>query len=144
MATVTIKGIEELQKKLGKVATVKVLRPPMHASLLFAQKAAATYPPAIPGSKYIRGRGFEGGKATSEKLNQQWTAPRPKIVRKGTGLQGSISNKASYAPYVQDRSLQASVHRGRWQTIQDIVDGNLFQKRVTQFFQAAVNKALGR
>ena len=147
MSGIQVRGDGDLLRKLGKLgrgAIARTLEPPMNGALKFVQDAAANYPPRIPGSPYIRGYGFAGGRATSEKLGQKWDKARRIINSTGQGLQGRVGTNVSYGPFVQDRKHQARVHKNRWPTIQDITEGNVFNRRVTEFFQDAIDKVLGR
>jgi hypothetical protein len=137
MATITIKGVNKLQRKLGKVASINVLRDPMERSVKRIQRDMADYPPQRAGSRYIRGYGMEGGPRTSERLGQKWTT---RVRRSGNGLIGKVGNKVSYAPWVQSERFQAWMHRGRWQTDQQVVNRN--RKAIVDDFQRAIDRAL--
>ncbi len=47
-------------------------------------------------------------------LGRGWTAPEI------TGMQVIVGNNVAYGPYVQDSDTQAWMHKGRWQTVQDV------------------------
>lgn len=118
MAEETIKGLDRLFKKLGAVQAVSILVPPMQRAVLRIQRRMASYPPPIPNSRYVRGRGWANKdgvvtRFTSEKLGSRWTS---KIESDAGGITGKVGNNASYVRYVQSRRDQAAVHQGRWET----------------------------
>jgi hypothetical protein len=82
-----------------------------HRILLLFGSYAAEYPPAPSGSAY--GRTFT--------LGRLWTAARPRITITGHLLDARLSNATPYGPYVQDPDEQAEVHKGRWDTTDEIV-----------------------
>lgn len=139
MASIEIKGVDELIRKLGKVEGVKVLEKPMQRSVYRLQRDMADYPPQRPGSKYIRGYGMAGGPATSERLGQSWTV---KVSRRANGLEGKVGTRVSYAPFVQSERFQARIHRGRWQTDAKVVEKN--RAAIVADFKRAIREALNK
>ena len=101
MLNVKVEGFDETQATLDRVQ--HAIREP---KLPKAWKALATelraYPPAPPGSRYIR----------TGHLGKSWR------ISFGQGRQATMfeaTNSATYASLVQgDASEQAGVHRGRW------------------------------
>lgn len=127
MAAIEIRGVDELQRKLGKAAAVDVLRPPMQSSVMLLQRDMAEYPPQKSGSSYVR----------TGTLGRRWTT---RVSRTSGGMQGKVGNNTRYGPFVQSREFQAGVHRGRWQTDESVVQRNI--KRIQALFTAAIDKAL--
>lgn len=89
------------------------------------------YPTQRPGSTYKR----------TGTLMRSWSS-RP-ATRFSGGWQkiiGSNSNIAPYNRYVQDRDRQARIHRGRWQTAQDVAEQSYsqVQRFADQRFRAAL------
>ncbi len=124
MATsITIAGIDELMDKLGAVEAIEVLEDPMQRAVLRLQGRMATYPPQRPGSKYIRGYGFAGRPATSEKLGQHWTT---KVTQQTVGYEGRVGNNVSYGPLVQSSAFQTRMHkRTGWVTDEQVLEEEL-------------------
>lgn len=78
-----------------------------------------TYPPKPAHSTYIR----------TGRLGASW-------AQQVKGRQAVIGTHMAYAPYVQDADRQAWMHKGRWQTAQDVA-----QKRandVKRFIETAL------
>lgn len=136
--TITITGIDKLTAKLGRIQGAKILRPPMQRAVYRIQARMQQYPAARPGSKYIRGRGFEGGPRTSENLGKRWVT---RIVEVPGGLRGSVGNNVSYAPYVQSKKFQARIHKRLWiNTDRYVLDTE--RKNIVEDFRRAVKEAL--
>ena len=108
----------------------------------------AVYPPATaantpPGDGYRwyeRGFGTRTttGKSyqTSEMLGRSWTTT---VTGQGP-WKGRVGTTASYAPRVQDKDRQATVHRGRWRTVQDAVKEN--RQKIVSLVLVGVRRAI--
>jgi hypothetical protein len=127
MASIEIKGVDELIRKLGKVEGVKVLEAPMKRSVYRLQRDMADYPAQRPGSSYVR----------TGTLGRRWTV---KISRRSDGVEGRVGNNTVYAPFVQSHRFQARIHRGRWQTDAKVVDKN--RQAIVADFERAIKQAL--
>ena len=98
-------------------------------SLLMRQ--VTTYPPQRPGSAYRRMNTLRGS----------WGR---RIEGHGSGITGYVTSNGNVAPYnrlVQDRTRQARVHRGRWQTAQDVAERSAGQ--INDMFAARIRAAIG-
>ena len=128
MANVSIKvrGVEELVKKLGKLAAVETMEKPMTQSVLTVSSALAYYPPQRP-TTYVR----------TGSLGRMWTY---KVTRTGNGIQGKVGNRIPYGPWVQSEQFQAWMHKGHWQTDQQELEKN--RNRITKFFQDAIDEEI--
>ena len=73
----------------------------------------------------------------SERLGASWTKP---VARKvGAGLiQAIVGTNVSYARYVQDSGFQAAIHKGNWQTVQDVA------RRQAQPIKRFIEQSLAR
>lgn len=128
MATIEILGIDALVRKLDSMERVNdVLTPPMQRAVLRLQRDMADYPPARPGSSYVR----------TGTLGRRWTTD---VNRSGDGLVGKVGNNTVYSPFVQSARFQASVHRGRWQTDEATLERN--RQRIVDDFEQAIQRAL--
>ena len=127
MTTITIKGVDELVAKLGKAAAIETLRPPMKRAVVRLQRGMAEYPTLRAGSSYVR----------TGTLGRRWTT---RVLRSAGGLRGKVGNNTSYGPFVQSRQFQASIHRGRWQTDEQVVERN--EGAIVQDFTRAIDEAL--
>lgn len=137
--SIEIKGVAELIKELGLFAALDKLEPPMRRSLYRLHAAVDDYPPAPPGSRYIRGYGFPG-RPTSEKLGQRWTT---KIERTTDGLVGKVSNNASYGPWVQSERFQTRFHRRTgWMTDERAMREN--EQAIVDDFEREIDRALAK
>jgi hypothetical protein len=129
MATKTIKGMDELVRKLDTIAKLKGAKRGLKAGAVHVRGKIAQYPPSTMansptnptgrwyersfGPRWLRKRsGTIGGRKTSERLDAKW-AQRSR----DSGLTQVIGNNASYAKYVHDAEEQAGFHGRRgWKT----------------------------
>jgi hypothetical protein len=91
------------------------LRTVVHQGLMLLATYAADYPPKPPNSTYRR----------TGTLGRGWTAATPQITVSGHVLGGRITNAIPYGPEVQGPGQQLPVHRGRWETTDEIVSGHV-------------------
>lgn len=90
-----------------------IVRPPLDRGGLRVEAGMKPYPSPPPNSRYVR-----GAPPHSEKLGSRWTSRSIS----GAGFVGrEVGNTASYAPLVQSAERQAPIHRGRWQTDEDVI-----------------------
>lgn len=125
--SIHITGVDAVIRKLGSVKGVAMLEKPMQESLYKIQSDMQAYPAQPSGTKYIR----------TGTLGRRWTT---RIDRASSGLHGSVGNNTSYAPWVQSQRFQATVHRGRWQTDQQVVDR--LRPWIERRFSQAIDRAL--
>ncbi len=145
-----IRGIDELERKLGKVEAALRLGPILRAAALSIKNEVARYPrhtiansPANPtgrwyergfGPRWMRRDGSVGGSRTSETLGRRWTT-------RASPREARIGNNASYAPFVQGRDQQAAFHARRgWKTLEDV--GEKEAQRVIRQIEAAIRGAM--
>lgn len=128
MASIEIKGIDALRRKLSNMADVNdVLRPPMQRAVARLQRDMANYPPARPGSSYVR----------TGTYGRRWTT----LIREsGQGMVGTIGNNTVYAPAVGSERFQARVHRNRWLTDQRAVERN--RQAIVDDFERAIQRVV--
>lgn len=127
MATVTIRGADELRAKLQ--AAGKAIPPTFGAAMKDAtallRKEARVYPPKLPNQKYVR----------TFRLRRGWKVTRAEAEG------GEIANvDVPYNIYVQGAKTQATIHRGRWSTDESLATVN--QNKIVEIFNKAVDKAL--
>jgi len=123
---ITIKGLDRLTAKLGSTeAAASHLRPVMVRSLARIRKPLKVYPPRPPNSTYRR----------TDQLMKAWTS----LIEKG-GFRGVVGNNTKYAPFVQSAERQAWMHKGHWQTDEDVIES--VQDRIVKDFDDHVFKAL--
>jgi len=114
-ARVEIKGLGELVRRMGGVGrrSEEGMRRVLGEGLLLIGGELGEYPAAIPGSRYVR----------TGLLGRQWGAARPVIWRHSVGaLRGRIVNRRPGVVSVQKGGEQASVHRGRWRTAEEVIE----------------------
>lgn len=92
---------EELERR--GLHILDVLAGPLDRGAFRIEAAMKVYPPPPSGSSYRR----------TGTLGRRWTT---KPIRKADEVGREVGNNTIYAPRVQSDELQASVHRGRWQT----------------------------
>ena len=127
MSNITIYGLDELEKKLGRLASIEILKPPMHKSTKLIQSEAQIYPPPRSGQTYVR----------TSNLANRWVE---RVEVRGKTLVGIISNNVSYGKWVQHPQYQAWMHRGRWPTTDDIT--KKVAKTIGIIFEKAIRKAI--
>lgn len=132
--SIEVRGLDELIAKLGRLASFQNLRAPMADSLNKLWGDVAKYPqPPEPGSF----KGFVGDKQRryffyalhagliqvpyrrTGTLGRRWTM---QITQASDSITGILGNNTIYGPWVQDKTQQAEIHRGRWQTAQDALE----------------------
>ena len=142
--------VAKLFNRLDHSAVMRVLRPPMEASLLSLHDDLTDNPPKSTGKvrfKSAKQRRYffwalKQGVITvpyhrEGKLGQSWTT---KIDETGSGMYGKIGTNLSYAKWVQSAESQARIHQGNWLT-----DEQAFNKRrgeIVQRFRIAIRAAL--
>lgn len=133
MISITIET-SEVFNALTAAEQINVLRPPMVRSLARLQGTMATYPAPPAGSTYTRTGDY----------GRHWTQD---VATDGDGITGKLGNAVrdrrygrAYGPYVGDSEMQASVHRGRWETDQGALESNL--DAILDDFAQAMNGAM--
>lgn len=125
--SIHINGIDEAIQALGVAETIGVLRPPMQRAVHRIQAAMAEYPPQRPDSTYRR----------TGTLGRRWTT---RVTENAGGIVGKVGNNTAYGPFVQSEMFQATVHRGRWQTDQQVMEQQ--QAAIVADFEQAIRGAL--
>lgn len=125
---IEIKGLPELYKKLGRLATLEYLVTPMQAGLFRLEGRMKEYPQARPSSKYVR----------TGTLGRRWVTTPVKHIAEG--LYGSLGNNTPYGPWVQSSAFQARVHAGRWSTDLEVM--NEEREFIVRLFENAVADAV--
>lgn len=158
MASIEIRGVDELIRKLGSVEGVKVLEAPMRRSMLRLQRDIANadaVPKMRPGEwaaktslKQKRAYWFKVKKlgkhpGRTGTTARGWNAPNSvRISRSGVGLTGRLGTGVKYAPWVQSEKWQARMHRKRWKTDQEVTYNN--RNAIVADFEREIRKALRR
>jgi hypothetical protein len=102
--TVEIRGQEKLLRKLRKL-NPRQLETSLQAGGEIVVGEMVKYPPPPSGSSYVR----------TGALGRSWKA---KPQRSDFAVKVFADDAvAPYAPYVEGDKTQASIHRGRWQTL---------------------------
>jgi hypothetical protein len=108
---IVIKGLEQLSNKMGRIAREmdSEIRKATDKAMKYAWSQVPPYPAKPPNSTYTR----------TERLGKSmYTEVRPF----GQETVGVIGNNTEYAPYVIDENRQSAAHRGRWWTLQGVVE----------------------
>lgn len=124
---IEVSGISEAIAEVGRAETLNILRAPMQRAVARLQSAMAHYPPQRAGSTYRR----------TGTLGRRWTT---RITDSASGLEGKVGNNTAYGPFVQSEIFQASIHRGRWQTDQQMMDDQ--QASIVADFERAIQAVL--
>lgn len=126
--SIQIKGVAEAIAKLGKMAAMAVLEPPMQRAVYRLQAAMQDYPSAPRSSRYIR----------TGTLGRRWTT---RITKSGNGITGTVGNNTAYGPLVQSERFQTRTHRRTgWTTDEQAVKDN--ERAIVADFEQTIQKAL--
>jgi len=115
-AEVRINGLDRLLMRLGVIdlRTEQLMAQCLEEALLLIGGELGQYPAAVPGTRYVR----------TGLLGRQWGSARPQTWRVSLGvMRGRIENRRPGVEYVQSRAEQARVHRGRWKTAEEVIEG---------------------
>lgn len=152
MSDIVIEGLDALERKLGRLRAVEVLRIPMAQSVHLLHGAVQDYPPAsgrkMKWKSAKQRRWFfanlrEGNivipyrRRKSGGLAGSWVA---RVEASPRTLTGIVTSKISYGPLVMHPQRQADYHRGTWPTTDTIVTKN--RTKVLEFFRRAIEKEL--
>ena len=154
MASITIKGLDKLEARLGKIKPGVIAG--IKAGALHIEGKVKKYPKATAanmpkqyspgawntwyergwGTKWATREGWHGNKS-SEQLGQKWTTK----ISNG-GLTARIGNNASYAPYVHGAETQSqALKRIGWKTDEEIADSEA--PRIEKFIIEQIERSLG-
>lgn len=106
-----VKYLDLLIKKMQRIgySLSTGLRKPMDDSKAYIDKMIPPYPPPPPNSTYTR---------TGELGNQMISEVRPL----GSSVVMYLGSKVPYSPLVIKEKTQARIHRGRWWTIEQVLE----------------------
>lgn len=127
MTTIKVYGVEQFIARISRPMASRTLRPAMQASVGILQRDIAKYPRQRAGATYRR----------TGTLGRRWTTEVAK-----SGLWGKVGNNTSYGPFVQSSQFQATMHRGRWQTDEQVLQRNT--GRIEKIFSKAIDRALDK
>lgn len=102
----------------------QAMRGGMEDATTYVLARIRAYPRQRPGSSYRR----------TGTLNRSWSR---RISGTGSTIRGLVGSNAAIAPYnryVQSRTHQARIHRGRWQTVESVAETE--RDTVVRMFQA--------
>ena len=140
--SIRLEGLDKLEKKLGRLATARLLLPALDKGAKLIHQEAATYPPQPKprgGNKPYRRTGLFGS---------SWSA---RSHQRGRDLYSVIKNTAArrgrpYGVYVMGPKTgaigerQAWMHKGVWPTLQSVADKKAGE--VAGLMQAKIDKIL--
>ena len=110
-----LKGIQDALQAEAEGGAMERVGETVHQALLLLATYAADYPPQPADSDYRR----------TGTLGRLWTTATPHMTMSGHVLDARIGNATPYGPWVQDPERQGRVHRGRWQTTDEVVQSHL-------------------
>jgi len=125
--SIELRGLDALYRKLGNAVANRTLRPAMEHAVKLVQRDMADYPAQRAGSTYRR----------TGTLGRRWTT---KVSYGSSGVQGKVGNNTKYGPYVQSERFQSRIHRGRWQTDEQVLERDT--EKITGLLQDTIDKAL--
>ena len=110
----------DLERKLAAGRTISNALPRvMKQAVLYGQSQIPGYPAPPDGSTYRR-TGTLGRSLTS--MQGQAPGALSRVTPLGNHTIGAIGTNIRYGPYVIGRDRQARVHRGRWYTLQSVIE----------------------
>lgn len=122
-----IEGRGDIQKVIDYFKGLSFLKDPMQESVYLLQERMAKYPMARPGN--IR----------TGTLGRSWTT---EVKETTNGIDGKIGTRVVYAPWVQSGKFQARIHKGFWQTDEQVMRRSA--KDIEQLFNRAIETATSR
>jgi hypothetical protein len=123
VSTIEIRGMENLRLILSQIEPT--INAAIGAIALEIKGKIATYPPERPNSFYRR----------TGTLGRKWS------VKKGS-FSATIGNNTGYGPFVQDREIQAWMHKNRWQTTADVAEE--YDPKVEKMLETEMQKVLSK
>lgn len=133
MSTITVNIPKSLYKKLDPAEYTRALQRGMSDATKIVMAEAQVYPPRRPNQKYIR----------TGNLRRSWNNRKIRITATGVeGLVYSSEAKAPYNAYVQHPRYQAWMHRGRWQTTDDVARKN--HKQIAKAFEDQIKRVTNK
>lgn len=139
MIRVAVTGDDKAIANLEHVSHgVADLREPTKTALLYVHSQMPPYPSPSATSRYRR-TGTLGRTITTF-----GSASGPALSRvegSGSHVIGYVGSSLSYAPYVIDASSQAFMHRGRWWTLQSVVEKS--RDGIRRIYESFVQKLVG-
>jgi len=151
MADILIEGLDKLEAKLGRLASVQILAPPMARSLARLNSFMATYPPARPQPQPFKTAkqrrwffwAIKAGVITvpyrrTGQLGRSWAM---RVQQTPTQIIGILDNPTPYGPWVQaPPPQQAMYHAGNWRTTEDAT--KKLSGAIVGDFRRAIQEAL--
>lgn len=119
----SIDGTEEIRKTLVDLVSADSLEGAGNRSGLLVVNRMAKYPQKPAGSTYDR----------TGTLGKRWTY---RLRGSGRELEIRVGNNTVYGPWVQSEQFQARVHKGHWQTDEQVL--NQEDDRIRGFFEDAI------
>lgn len=127
--TVSITGLDDALRRLERAAGDEALRRGMVRAVERLRNRMADYPQQRRGSSYRR----------TGTLGRRWVT---RVEGASGGVRGRVGNNTIYGPLVQSQAFQARVHRGRWQTDQQVIERET--ETITGYFREEVERSIGR
>jgi len=127
---VSVEGIEPAVARLQQLGAdiLGIIEPPLLRLGYRVESRAKEYPPQRP-TDYVR----------TMKLGQSWfTDP---VVRSGDALRLNMGSNRDYAIFVRSDERQAWMHRGHWETDEEILNDEM--PGAVGEFRAAILGAVG-
>jgi len=116
----TLRGSKKVEQKIQHGVNLKqAIKPAMLKGVLYVHSQVPAYPSASPESNYTR-TGNLGRSVTT--MQGQVAGALSRVESLGSGAVGFIGSNMAYAPYVIDENRQAWMHKGRWWTLQSVVN----------------------
>lgn len=128
--TYNITGVEETRRGLAKIR-LDALQSTVAAILDDMAAEAGTYPAPPPGSTYQR----------TNELHDGWLDSEPVFQIDSDSLMATLTNPVPYGGYVQGAEDQASIHQGRWKTVEALMDE--WEGKATERLEAALMQQVG-
>jgi hypothetical protein len=125
-----VTGVEEARRSLAQIR-LDALQGEVAAILDDMAAQAGSYPAPPPGSTYQR----------TNALHDGWLDSEPVFDLQADTLLATLTNPAPYGPYVQGAEDQASVHQGRWQTVESLMDE--WEGKTAERLEAALMQKVG-
>jgi len=133
------RGVKETAQNLVKRGErVRVVeQDAMLEAVLYVHSQMPGYPPALPNSRYRR-TGKLGQSVTALSGKAEGALSRVEML--GGNAVGVIGTAIGYAPLVIGEGTQKAIHKGRWWTLQKVVEDA--REKIIEIFERRIGKEL--
>ena len=138
---IRVKGLDKLQRKFKRFPEdfEKGLRIATLDAVLHVQGSVPEYP-SRPATSTYRRTGTLGRVITA--LQGRHPDALSRVEALGSAVVGFIGTKLKYARWVIDATRQAFMHKGRWWTLQEVLEGE--RQEIVKIYERMIRDIIKR